>query len=173
MKRSLILNSILAATLSKTSYGQPVIEPLAPPAELRKYETQLFNLLDRTEKTTFVVYARKSFKLLLQKAPVSDPKLEKKLLSGPAPKGRYIKINGSRLFYYTACQAHWCSSTNLAMLFDPNTKEAVGLLNYRCDTHYLNLKNEYQKIWFEALDPRQINLETQKKICSEAKDSKS
>ena len=173
MKKSLVLNAIIAATISKALCAQPIIEPLAPPAELRKYETQLFNLLDRTEKTSFDPDVSKSFRSLLKKAPVPDAKLEKKLLSGPAPKGRYINVEGSRLFYYTACQAHWCSSTNLAMLFDPASKEAVGVLNYRCDTHYLNLKSDSQKAWFDALNPRQINVEAQKKICSEAKDSKS
>lgn len=173
MKRSFILNAIIAATISKTLWAQPAIEPLESPVELRKYETQLFNLLNREEKTSFDPDVSKSFRLLLQKAPVHDAKLEKKLLSGPAPKGRYLKVEGARLFYYTACQAHWCSSTNLAMLFDPSTKEAMGVLNYRCDTHYLNLKNNSQKAWFDALNPRQINREVQKKICSEAKDIKS
>jgi hypothetical protein len=172
MKKGLILNAIITATFSKTLYAQPVIETLTPPAELRKYETQLFNLLDRTEKTSFDPNVRKSFKSLLQKAPVADPKLEKKLLSGPASKGRYVNVEGSRLFYYTACQAHWCSSTNLAMLFNPTTKEAVGVLNYRCDTYYLNIKNDSQKAWFDTLNRRQLSLEAQKKICDEAKDSK-
>lgn len=172
MKKGLILNAIITVTFSTTLYAQPVIEPLTPPEELRKYETQLFNLLDRAEKTSFDPDVSKSFKSLLQKAPVADSKLEKKLLTGPAPKGRYVKVDGSRLFYYTACQAHWCSSTNLAMLFDPRTKEAIGVLNYRCHMHYLNLKTESQKTWFDALNPRQINLETQKKICDDAKGSK-
>ena len=173
MNKLLILNAVIAATFSKTLCAQTVIEPLTPPPELRKYETQLFNLLDRSEKTSFDPDVSKSFKSLLEKAPVADPQLEKKLLTGPAPKGRYVKVEGSRLFYYTACQAHWCSATNLAMLFNPNTKEAVGVLKYRCDTYFLNLKNDLQKTWFDALNPRHINLEIQKKICDEAKDSKS
>ncbi len=171
MKKILILNAIITVTLSTTLYAQPIIEPLTPPIDLRKYETQLFNLLDRTEKTSFDPDVNKAFKSLLKKAPVVDPKLEKKLLSGPASKGRYVNIEGSRYFYYTACQAHWCSATNLAMLFNPSTKEAVGVLNYKCDTYYLNFKDDAQKIWFDTLNPRQINLETQKKICNEAKDS--
>lgn len=173
MNRSLILNAIIATTFITTLYAQPVVEPLTAPPELRKYETQLFNLLDRTEKTSFDPDVSKSFKALLQKAPVADPNLEKKLLTGPAPKGRYVKVEGSRLFYYTACQAHWCSATNLAMLFNPTSKEAIGVLNYRCDTHFLNFNNDLQKTWFDALNPRRINLETQKKICDDAKDSKS
>lgn len=172
MKKFLILNAIITLTLSKTLYAQPVIEALKPPPELRKYETQLFNLLDQSEKTSFDPDVSKSFTSLLQNAPIADSKLKKKLLTGPSSKGRYVNVEGLKLFYYTACQAHWCSSTNLAMLFNPSTKEAIGVLNYRCDTHYLNLKTDTQKTWFDALNQRQINFEAQKKICDEAREIK-
>lgn len=173
MKKRSIFMALIAAMYSATLCAQPVIQPPSPPPELKRYETQLFNLLDRTERAAFDPDLSNAYKSLLQKAPVTDSKLAKKLLSGPAPKGRYIVLERVPYFYYTACQAHWCSTTNLAMLFSPATKQSFGVLYYKCATHYLNISNDSQKSWLDSLNPRQLDQAAQKQLCDEARNSKS
>lgn len=114
------------------------------PDELKHYKTQVFNLLDKsamdpnTKRPLYDATFVRQFETALKPYLKLDRQLEKKLLSGPAPEGKYIEINGKHYLFYKICQAHACNTTNIAVLYQYDTKKIVGRLQYKCDIHLLN-----------------------------------
>lgn len=133
--------------------------PLPFPTALKRYETQIFNLFDkssvdsRTREPYYDGDFVKQFKAALKPYLKLDPKLEKKLFSGPAPDGAYIEIDGTRYIFYAICQAHACNTTSLAVLYQPDIKRLAGRLQYKCDQYPLNSPQPAEASAIEALSP--------------------
>lgn len=114
------------------------------PDELKHYKTQVFNLFDKsavdrdTKRPLYDAMFVQQFEAALKPYLKLDRMLEKKLLSGPAPAGKYIEINGKHYLFYTICQAHACNTTNIAVLYQHDTKKIVGRLQYKCDIYFIN-----------------------------------
>lgn len=117
------------------------------PAQLEKYETEVFNLLSRepwivTGKVYFDADFAKSWKKLFDDASLSKD-LERRLLSGPATPGMYWALDGSRGFLYSACQAHACSTTSITVYFEPTSSEMGGRLQDKCRISWVGTTNEH------------------------------
>lgn len=134
-------------------------QPLPFPTELKRYETQLFNLFDkssvdsRTHERHYDAEFVKQFKAALEPYLKLDSKLERKLFSGPGTEGAYIEIDGTRYLFYTICQAHACNTTNLAILYQPDIKKFTGRLQYKCHLYPLNSPQPVEVTAIEALSP--------------------
>lgn len=126
-----------AEPTAETAYQfQPV------PNELKHYETEIFRLVDnahsvdpRTKKDYYDPRFAIQFDKTVKSFSSLDKRLKKKLLSGPAPQGRYIAIGNSRYLLYSTCQAHWCNVTNIYILYQPEKARMIGRLMYACGVH--------------------------------------
>lgn len=134
------------------------------PENLKRYDTQLFRLVDPTysidPSTKHAYYDRflaSQFKTIIAKHTHLDANLRKKLLSGPASRAQYIEVKSTKYIFYTLCQAHWCNVTNVSVLFQPDQQRIVGRLLYACESHGLGeaTKDEIQVI--NQLNPMQFD----------------
>ena len=56
------------------------------------------------------------------------PSLRERLLSGPSGPGELLVLQGEPWWFYTACQAHACPGTALAMLYSPTEAKRSAVL---------------------------------------------
>lgn len=80
------------------------------------------------------------------------PSLRERLLSGPSGPGELVVLQGEPWWFYTACQAHDCPGTALAMLYSPTQAKMVGRLTARCRVWWLGEPTAEQR---EQIDQRQ------------------
>jgi len=145
------------------------------PNELKHYKTQVFNLFDKsavdqnTKRPLYDATFVQQFEAALKPYLKLDRMLEKKLLSGPASEGKYIEINGKPYLFYTICQAHACNTTNIAVLYQHDTKKIVGRLQYKCDIHLLNDPTSSEINTVNNLSPIDQTDEFYKTACAEEK----
>jgi len=93
-----------------------------------------------------------------QDAESSDkdiPSLRKRLLSGPSGPGELLVLQGEPWWFYTACQAHDCPGTALAMLYSPTQAKMVGRLTARCRVWWLGEPTAEQRAQIEQRQPLQ------------------
>ncbi|HEL2978817.1 TPA: hypothetical protein UMB92_001662 [Stenotrophomonas maltophilia] len=91
-----------------------------------------------------------------QDAESSDtqiPPLRKRLLSGPSAPGQPMQLQGETWWFYTACQAHDCPGTALAMLYSPTQTKMVGRLTARCKVWWLGEPSAEQRALIERERP--------------------
>ncbi|QDY47157.1 Ivy family c-type lysozyme inhibitor [Stenotrophomonas maltophilia] len=78
------------------------------------------------------------------------PSLRERLLSGP---GELVVLQGEPWWFYTACQAHDCPGTALAMLYSPDQSKMVGRLTARCRIWWLGEPSDEQRALIEREQP--------------------
>ncbi|WP_286070559.1 Ivy family c-type lysozyme inhibitor [Stenotrophomonas sp. 57] len=83
------------------------------------------------------------------------PSLRKRLLSGPSGPGELVVLQGEPWWFYTACQAHDCPGTALAMLYSPTQAKMVGRLTARCRVWWLGEPTAEQRAQIEQRQPLQ------------------
>nr|WP_239684198.1 Ivy family c-type lysozyme inhibitor [Stenotrophomonas maltophilia] len=81
------------------------------------------------------------------------PSLRERLLSGPSGPGELLVLQGEPWWFYTACQAHDCPGTALAMLYSPDQSKMVGRLTARCRVWWLGEPTAEQREQIEQLRP--------------------
>ncbi len=81
------------------------------------------------------------------------PSLRERLLSGPSGLGELLVLQGEPWWFYTACQAHDCPGTALAMLYSPDQSKMVGRLTARCRVWWLGEPTAEQREQIEQLRP--------------------
>lgn len=81
------------------------------------------------------------------------PSLRERLLSGPSGPGELVVLQGEPWWFYTACQAHDCPGTALAMLYSPNQSKMVGRLTARCRIWWLGEPSDEQRALIEREQP--------------------
>lgn len=81
------------------------------------------------------------------------PSLRERLLSGPSGPGELLVLQGEPWWFYTACQAHDCPGTALAMLYSPDQSKMVGRLTARCRVWWLGEPTVEQREQIEQLRP--------------------
>ncbi|HEL3781419.1 TPA: hypothetical protein UOA91_000894 [Stenotrophomonas maltophilia] len=81
------------------------------------------------------------------------PSLRERLLSGPSGPGELLVLQGEPWWFYTACQAHDCPGTALAMLYSPDQSKMVGRLTARCRVWWLGEPTAEQRKQIEQLRP--------------------
>lgn len=81
------------------------------------------------------------------------PSLRERLLSGPSGPGELRVLQGEPWWFYTACQAHDCPGTALAMLYSPTQSKMVGRLTARCKVWWLGEPNDEQRALIERERP--------------------
>ncbi|HDS1123949.1 TPA: hypothetical protein QDZ60_001230 [Stenotrophomonas maltophilia] len=81
------------------------------------------------------------------------PSLRVRLLSGPSAPGQPHQLQGESWWFYTACQAHDCPGTALAMLYSPDQSKMVGRLTARCRVWWLGEPTAEQREQIEQLRP--------------------
>lgn len=153
--------ALLAACMNAGANGEASDEyrPLPFPSDLWRYKTQIFNLFDefsvdsRTNERQYDAEFVNRFRAALKPYLKLDPKLERKLFSGPGPEGSYLEIGGRRYLFYTICQAHACNTTNLALLYQPDAKKITGRIQYKCNLYPLNSPAPAEAVAIEALSP--------------------
>lgn len=100
-----------------------------------------------------------AFKALMTGATAAEnpdpaiPSLSNRLLSGPSDPGEPYSIDGQTWWYYTACQAHDCGCTHLAILYHPADSRMVGQLTARREVHWLGSPNTWQRKLLDAINP--------------------
>lgn len=83
------------------------------------------------------------------------PSLRQRLLSGPSGPGERALLQGEPWWFYTACQAHDCPGTALAMLYSPTEAKMVGRLTARCRVWWLGEPTAEQRAQIEQRQPLQ------------------
>ncbi|RTQ90102.1 MULTISPECIES: Ivy family c-type lysozyme inhibitor [Stenotrophomonas] len=81
------------------------------------------------------------------------PSLRERLLSGPSGPGELVVLQGEPWWFYTACQAHDCPGTTLAMLYSPDQSKMVGRLTARCRVWWLGEPSDEQRALIEREQP--------------------
>ncbi|HGM7310442.1 TPA: Ivy family c-type lysozyme inhibitor [Stenotrophomonas maltophilia] len=81
------------------------------------------------------------------------PSLRERLLSGPSGPGELMVLQGEPWWFYTACQAHDCPGTALAMLYSPDQSKMVGRLTARCRIWWLGEPSDEQRALIEREQP--------------------
>lgn len=81
--------------------------------------------------------------------------LHQRLLSGPSGPGERVVLQGEPWWFYTACQAHDCPGTALAMLYSPTEARMVGRLTARCRVWWLGEPTAEQRAQIEQRQPLQ------------------
>lgn len=81
------------------------------------------------------------------------PSLRERLLSGPSGPGELMVLQGEPWWLYTACQAHQCPTTALAMLYSPTQSKMVGRLTARCRVWWLGEPDAKQRALIERERP--------------------
>ncbi|WP_286074680.1 Ivy family c-type lysozyme inhibitor [Stenotrophomonas sp. 59] len=81
------------------------------------------------------------------------PSLRERLLSGPSGPGELVVLQGEPWWFYTACQAHDCPGTALAMLYSPDQSKMVGRLTARCRVWWLGEPDAEQRALIERERP--------------------
>ena len=81
------------------------------------------------------------------------PSLRERLLSGPSGPGELLVLQGEPWWFYTACQAHDCPGTALAMLYSPTQAKMVGRLTARCRVWWLGEPDAEQRALIERERP--------------------
>ena len=81
------------------------------------------------------------------------PSLRERLLSGPSGPGELLVLQGEPWWFYTACQAHDCPGTALAMLYSPDQSKMVGRLTARCRIWWLGEPSDEQRALIEREQP--------------------
>jgi hypothetical protein len=81
------------------------------------------------------------------------PPLRERLLSGPSAPGRPLHVQDQTWWYYSACQAHQCSTTALDMLYAPAQSKMVGRLVTDCKVRWLGDPSEAQRALIETTHP--------------------
>ncbi|QGM03528.1 Ivy family c-type lysozyme inhibitor [Stenotrophomonas maltophilia] len=81
------------------------------------------------------------------------PSLRERLLSGPSGPGELVVLQGEPWWFYTACQAHDCPGTALAMLYSPDQSKMVGRLTARCRVWWLGEPSDEQRALIEREQP--------------------
>ncbi|MBN5160399.1 MULTISPECIES: Ivy family c-type lysozyme inhibitor [unclassified Stenotrophomonas] len=81
------------------------------------------------------------------------PSLRERLLSGPSAPGELVVLQGEPWWFYTACQAHDCPGTALAMLYSPDQSKMVGRLTARCRIWWLGEPSDEQRALIEREQP--------------------
>lgn len=151
--------ALLLACMNAGANGSNVYRPMPFPSELERYKTQIFNLFDKTSvdsRTGEHQYDEafvKQFKTALKPYLDLDPKLERKLFSGPAPEGIYVELGDAHYLFYTICQAHACKTTNLAILYQPGVNRLSGRLQYKCRLYPLNRPRPAEAAAIDSLSP--------------------
>lgn len=79
--------------------------------------------------------------------------LRARLLSGPSAPGQPYQLQGETWWFYTACQAHQCPTTALAMLYSPAQATIVGRLTARCRVWWLGEPTDEQRALIEREQP--------------------
>ncbi|HFK2920587.1 hypothetical protein [Stenotrophomonas beteli] len=79
--------------------------------------------------------------------------LRERLLSGPSGPGELRVLQGEPWWFYTACQAHDCPGTALAMLYSPTQATMVGRLTARCKVWWLGEPSAEQRALIERERP--------------------
>lgn len=139
---------------AQTEQTDDGVQPTCTEAPLATY---LFTLVDEHALTVdgcgrFDPQLAAAFDALLSEAPHSDgARLRERLLSGPADAGEPVSIAGTTAWLYTACQAHRCDSTRLALLYVPATSTMVGKLLLDGRVHWLGAPDDALR---EVLDAR-------------------
>jgi hypothetical protein len=144
--------------------GEP--EQESPGAELtckdNPLATQFFTLVggntvdDCGRKDPKVLAA---FNALMQNTAAAEasnkeiPSLRERLLSGPSGPGELETLQGEPWWFYTACQAHDCPGTALAMLYSPGQSKMVGRLTARCRVWWLGEPTAAQRELIEQRRP--------------------
>ncbi|TDB27107.1 hypothetical protein ATCM_05265 [Stenotrophomonas sp. ATCM1_4] len=89
-------------------------------------------------------------------AESTDPQilpLRERLLSGPSAPGQPLMLDGDVWWYYSACQAHQCSTTALDMLYAPTQAKMVGRLVAKCKVWWLGAPSAEQRASIEGNRP--------------------
>ncbi|AWH31530.1 MULTISPECIES: Ivy family c-type lysozyme inhibitor [Stenotrophomonas] len=79
--------------------------------------------------------------------------LRERLLSGPSAPGQPVQLQDGAWWFYTACQAHQCPGTALAVLYSPEQGRMVGRLAARCKVRWLGGPNDEQRQRIAHLRP--------------------
>ncbi|MCM2525367.1 inhibitor of vertebrate lysozyme family protein [Stenotrophomonas maltophilia] len=94
------------------------------------------------------------------------PSLRERLLSGPSGPGDLVVLQGEPWWFYTACQAHDCPGTALAMLYSPDQSKMVGRLTARCRVWWLGEPTAEQRAQIEQRQPLQdVALKEDSALC--------
>lgn len=132
------------AAAAAVAVDAPAAEPAAATGaeSTDPLATELFNLVGDAVcgKTCPQYDARvdKAFSdMLNDAASLGDARLRERIGSGPQPQGERIQTAAGERWLYRACQAHQCSTTALAALYDPEVGSMVGRLLYRCEVVWL------------------------------------
>jgi hypothetical protein len=122
-----------------------------------EYATELFNLLRNQKdivdnKNYYKKDFESQFNALLMQAKATHTRadtnaMKKRLLSGPAAKGRVVNDRASqkKYFYFDACQAHDCGETNLGLLFEPRSRRMLAKLTIRGTVEFLGAYSDTER----------------------------
>jgi hypothetical protein len=88
-----------------------------------------------------------------ESADPAVPPLRERLLSGPSAPGRPLQVQDQTWWYYSACQAHQCSTTALDMLYAPTQAKLVGRLVTDCKVRWLGDPSGAQRALIETTHP--------------------
>lgn len=144
------------------------------PESLKRYEIEIFRLVDASHSidpnnkiSYYDPHLSQQFDSITKSFSNLDKRLKQKLLSGPAPRGKYLESGDNRYILYSACQAHWCNVTNVYMLYQPEKQRMVGRLLYACEAHEFGGPNNSEMEVINQIAP--LNLDPDD--CKFAKES--
>lgn len=146
--------------------GEPESEPPPPNSELtcadNPLATHFFTLVGgntvddcgRKDPKVLAAFDALMKNTAAAESPDKDiPSLRARLLSGPSAPGQPHQLQGETWWFYTACQAHQCSTTALAMLYSPTQSKMVGRLVARCRVWWLGEPSDEQRALIEQSQP--------------------
>lgn len=134
------------------------------PESLKHYEIEIFRLVDashstdpQTKTSYYDPHLSQQFNAIAKSFSNLDKRLKQKLLSGPAPRGKYVEIGDNHYILYSICEAHWCNVTNIYMLYQPEKQRMVGRLLYACDTHEFGAPNNKELEAINQIAPLNVD----------------
>lgn len=114
------------------------------PADLVKYKARLFELTNKGEAKYDKEFLG-SLKLLLKPQSQLDPRIFRRIMSGPAAEATFIVTPVTSFIHYGICQAHQCNTSNMSLLLEPKTKRMVGYLFDKCKPVWLGEPDDAEK----------------------------
>lgn len=114
------------------------------PADLVKYKARLFELTNKGEAKYDKEFLG-SLKLLLKPQSQLDPRIFRRIMSGPAAEATFIVTPVTSFIHYGICQAHQCNTSNMSLLLEPKTKRMVGYLFDKCKPVWLGEPDDTEK----------------------------
>jgi len=135
-------NDVVAAPVEAPATAEDATTPAADETAGNPLAVELFTLVGDSvcakQCPQYDARVDKAYtSLLADAASLGDARLRERIGSGPQPVGERVQTAAGERWLYRACQAHQCSTTALAALYDPEVGSMVGRLLYRCEVVWL------------------------------------